>query len=306
MTEQTPAVRALMDALAGSPEVRPGEATALVAAVVGETRTAERSAVLMEAQAALTARHCSPESVDVVAALLTHRLCPVCDGWGSTATATEDGGVIRRCRSCDRRGLVPLAAAGQAPAPQPHDQPMTRFGPQVQGRCPACGLASLFVGSGGYVTCGNLPCPEPDAASTLLERRTAPQPETAPDPLAYGPRGYRCGCGKDAHSNLTPCAPDAEPGTPDLQRYRRALAEADGYDVDQLEPHDYLDGARAVLAVVDAEHATLRARIGAIHREVDGSPHAEGSCIEDGQDYPCATLRALHAGQPDAEQGGDR
>ena len=29
-----------------------------------------------------------------------------------------------------------------------------------------------------------------------------------PDPLAYGPTGYRCGCGKDAHSNLVPCQPD--------------------------------------------------------------------------------------------------
>ncbi|MFB6805400.1 hypothetical protein [Streptomyces sp. NPDC056387] len=29
-----------------------------------------------------------------------------------------------------------------------------------------------------------------------------------PDPIAYGPRGYRCGCGKDAHSNLVPCTPD--------------------------------------------------------------------------------------------------
>jgi hypothetical protein len=28
------------------------------------------------------------------------------------------------------------------------------------------------------------------------------------DPLAYGPRGYRCGCGMNAHSNLTPCRPD--------------------------------------------------------------------------------------------------
>jgi hypothetical protein len=30
---------------------------------------------------------------------------------------------------------------------------------------------------------------------------------TTPDPIAYGPTGYRCGCGKDAHSNLTPCQP---------------------------------------------------------------------------------------------------
>ncbi|MFF2100914.1 hypothetical protein [Streptomyces sp. NPDC058202] len=32
--------------------------------------------------------------------------------------------------------------------------------------------------------------------------------QTTPDPLAYGPTGYRCGCGKDAHSNLVPCQPD--------------------------------------------------------------------------------------------------
>lgn len=28
------------------------------------------------------------------------------------------------------------------------------------------------------------------------------------DPIAYGPTGIRCGCGKDAHSNLTPCQPE--------------------------------------------------------------------------------------------------
>lgn len=35
---------------------------------------------------------------------------------------------------------------------------------------------------------------------------TAPGPWG--DPIAYGPTGIRCGCGKDAHSNLVPCAPD--------------------------------------------------------------------------------------------------
>lgn len=36
-------------------------------------------------------------------------------------------------------------------------------------------------------------------------------PATGPwgDPLAYGPTGVRCGCGKDAHSNLVPCQPDS-------------------------------------------------------------------------------------------------
>lgn len=48
--------------------------------------------------------------------------------------------------------------------------------PTVQGRCPACGWTSLFLGSGGYVTCARAECPQPDAASTLLER----DPLTAP------------------------------------------------------------------------------------------------------------------------------
>lgn len=42
--------------------------------------------------------------------------------------------------------------------------------PEVQGHCPACRGSSLFLGSGGYVTCTRIDCPEPDAASTLLEQ----------------------------------------------------------------------------------------------------------------------------------------
>lgn len=41
----------------------------------------------------------------------------------------------------------------------------------VQGRCPACGGTSLFLGDGGYVTCLRVDCPEPNAASTLLDNR---------------------------------------------------------------------------------------------------------------------------------------
>lgn len=37
------------------------------------------------------------------------------------------------------------------------------------------------------------------------------------DPIAYGPTGIRCGCGKDAHSNLVPCRPDEPQAlTPDV------------------------------------------------------------------------------------------
>ncbi|WP_097922078.1 DUF6085 family protein [Streptomyces sp. wa1063] len=43
--------------------------------------------------------------------------------------------------------------------------------PTVQGHCPACHRQSLFLGSGGYVTCTHIDCPEPDAASTLLEQK---------------------------------------------------------------------------------------------------------------------------------------
>ncbi|MFJ5886824.1 DUF6085 family protein [Streptomyces californicus] len=50
--------------------------------------------------------------------------------------------------------------------------PVHDYFPTVQGRCPACGAISLFLGSGGYVTCARIECPEPDAASTLLERTT--------------------------------------------------------------------------------------------------------------------------------------
>jgi len=38
----------------------------------------------------------------------------------------------------------------------------------VVGRCPACNSRSLFVGSGGYVTCGWADCPDPSAADKLL------------------------------------------------------------------------------------------------------------------------------------------
>jgi hypothetical protein len=45
--------------------------------------------------------------------------------------------------------------------------------PRVVGRCPACGLTALFLGAGGYVTCASLECPDPGAASDLLEVRRA-------------------------------------------------------------------------------------------------------------------------------------
>lgn len=43
--------------------------------------------------------------------------------------------------------------------------------PRVQGICPACGATSLFVASGGYITCARDTCPKPTAVADLLEHR---------------------------------------------------------------------------------------------------------------------------------------
>lgn len=40
--------------------------------------------------------------------------------------------------------------------------------PFVQGECPACGVRSLFVGSGGYITCSSLECTDPCSPSKAL------------------------------------------------------------------------------------------------------------------------------------------
>lgn len=53
---------------------------------------------------------------------------------------------------------------------------MPDLNPTVRGYCPACRGESLFLGDGGYVTCARLECPEPDAVSTLLERRPVETP----------------------------------------------------------------------------------------------------------------------------------
>lgn len=64
-------------------------------------------------------------------------------------------------------------------------------------------------------TCARTTAPASESRPTLPVRTpAATTPEAKPDPLAYGLRGYRCGCGKPAHSNLVPCRPDTDPATP--------------------------------------------------------------------------------------------
>jgi hypothetical protein len=43
--------------------------------------------------------------------------------------------------------------------------------PAVQGHCPACTRTTLILGANGYITCAHLDCPNPTAASDLLDQQ---------------------------------------------------------------------------------------------------------------------------------------
>ncbi|MEV7470240.1 hypothetical protein AB0O20_27605 [Streptomyces kronopolitis] len=84
--------------------------------------------------------------------------------------------------------------------------------PLVQGNCPACrGSNSLFLGDGGYVTCARLDCPEPDAATTLLEQ----QHPAATVPAVPAGRPAECGpeCA-EGHLYAYRCALKPPPADP--------------------------------------------------------------------------------------------
>jgi len=51
----------------------------------------------------------------------------------------------------------------------PHPHPAAANMPIVRGVCPACGMQSLFLAVGGWVTCVSLRCPNPSAASEALD-----------------------------------------------------------------------------------------------------------------------------------------
>lgn len=53
--------------------------------------------------------------------------------------------------------------------------------PDIQGRCPACNGASLFLADGGYITCRRLDCPNPDAASQIIDEQLATRAQLVRD-----------------------------------------------------------------------------------------------------------------------------
>lgn len=136
-----------------------------------------------------------------------------------------------------------MAAAGQAPAPQPELIPLPGI---------------------------------PECAADCFCRTPAPQPEITPDaeyeygcpscghPIMVGRRDeHRC-------ADKSPITPNTAPGTPDLrQRIALAIATADtehgaiGAPADRA--HEYLPEADAVMGVVGGELARLREQV-SMHR----------------------------------------
>ncbi len=91
----------------------------------------------------------------------------------------------------------------------------------VRGHCPACGSASLFLGTGGYVTCSVIDCPRPTAVSDLLDDRETEHVVfigetdfTIRHPLLERLDDALLNC--DLHERITAC--DGPPATPG--RYR--------------------------------------------------------------------------------------
>lgn len=67
-----------------------------------------------------------------------------------------EGSDVERGETVNTNGLHPhpaRAAAGM---------------PIVKGLCPSCGARSLFLATGGHITCAMLDCSDPCAASTVL------------------------------------------------------------------------------------------------------------------------------------------
>lgn len=150
----------------------------------------------------------------------------------------------------------------------------------VQGRCPACGGESLFLGDGGYVTCRRDTCPEPDAASTQLERQRATPPVGLRDRIAHELHA----CGGPFMTTTAEDLADAVLAIRD-QHMEQLVEAAARYEMDRCA---------AVNRRRDAEHRAERAeaavrRVRSIHAD-DGTGHC-ATCRM--REHPCPTVRAL-------------
>lgn len=140
---------------------------------------AEKETARLHAEAAAVRGRALTEAADLAERLMDERYGPDCSyAIGGLDVAQE----LRR--------LAAETQQTQTETPS-STAPLAAGLPLVKGNCPACRRASLFLGTGGYPTCSNLDCTEPDAATTVLEQyaNEAHEPEHSwaaelHDPLA--------------------------------------------------------------------------------------------------------------------------
>ncbi|MFL3869271.1 hypothetical protein LT966_21970 [Streptomyces griseobrunneus] len=142
--------------------------------------------------------------------------------------------------------------------------------PDVQGRCPACSAASLFLGEGGHVTCARIECSDPCAADQLLHGEAA-APRRAGDVLAaLGrriPKTFAKGIDRDDYA----LAPASEP--PVVATARIALDVA-------VTPSDYALARAAAKPSAARDLAELQRRAARVTRKTDATvtvaPYGDG------------------------------
>ena len=106
-----------------------------------------------------------------------------------------------------------------------------------------------------------------------------------PDPLAYGPTGYRCGCGKDAHSNLVPCQPEPV----DYRTPPSKIAPIANAWQAWWEDHDMWDGYLLYADLPTAQHHAAVDYVGEEYGWVPGDDPAD--------EAPATTLTWVFAHQ---------
>ena len=157
---------------------------------------------------------------------------------------------LDKARSSTYRSYQSRADAVLALLPAPElaasTAPLAAGFPLVKGNCPACRRAGLFPGTGGYPTCSNADCPEPDAATTVLEQyaNEARPPQHSwrvetHDPIANqwapGSHFLRREAAVERYDTATSTAPVWTDGRP---VERRIVRETTTYTVDtQNTPH---------------------------------------------------------------------
>ena len=94
----------------------------------------------------------------------------VLDGWNGAPDV-----------QCSRLRAEILAAldAAQGEAGPSRDVVVFRSGQRIADRCPTCGHTTLFIGSGGWLTCSLIGCKEP-GVSRAIELLKAPPVEAGP------------------------------------------------------------------------------------------------------------------------------